>query len=117
MSAFNKLRLVATNNANPMRNTETQPNYYETMKNAEYANKMAAEKNFQGLYETVYSKPSVTGKASNRFVARWNYFGYLDIYNKDPSVKYNVGLPTGGGVPLDVFPPLLPPKKFSLGGR
>jgi hypothetical protein len=98
-----------------MCNTETQPNYYETMKNSEYANKMAAEKNFQGLYKTVYSNPTVTGKVSQRFVAPWNYSGYLNICNKDPSVKYNVGLPTGGGV--DVFPPLLPPKKFSLSGR
>jgi hypothetical protein len=48
-------------------NTETQPNYYETMKNAEYANKMAAEKNIRGLYKTVYSNPTVTGKASHRF--------------------------------------------------
>jgi hypothetical protein len=98
-----------------MRNTETQPNFYDTMKNAEYANKMAAEKNFQGLYKTVMSDPTVTGKASHRFVAPWNYFGYLHIYNTDPSVRYNVGLPTGGG--RDVFPPLLPPKKYSLSGR
>jgi hypothetical protein len=98
-----------------MRNAEYQPNFNQTMMMAEYANKMAAEKNFQGLHKTVMSNPTVTGKASHRFVAPWNYYGYLHIYNKDPSVKYNVALPTGGG--RDSFLPLLPPKKYSLSGR
>lgn len=115
MSALNLVRQTATNSANQMRNTETQPNYYQTMMNAEYGNKMAAEKSFQGLHKTVMSDPTVTGQSSIRHTGIDNYFGYLHIYHKDSSVKYNVGLPTGGG--KDVFPVLRMPRKYSLSGR
>ena len=114
-SPYNMVGRSFTTSANPMALTEAQPNYTRQAIMATYGNMEQAEQNFQGLHKTVMSDPCVKGTASHRFVAPWNYFGYLHIFHKDPRVVYNVGLPTGGG--HDPFPPLLPPKKYSLSGR
>jgi hypothetical protein len=114
-SPYEMVSRYYTTSANPMTNTEAQPNYTSQQILAEYGNMEQAEQNFQGLYKPVMSDPCVNGKASHRFVAPWNYFGYLYIPYRDNRVVYNVGLPTGGG--RDPFPPLLPPKKYSLSGR
>ena len=104
-----------TNNGDPyMTRYNLSVNSTDMMTDAKANNTTLKEKQWQSLYKGVYTDPCTTGRAAIKFVKPLNYFG-INHYIPTPTKQlYNVGLPTGGG--KDHFPPLLPPKKYSMSG-